>query len=342
MANEELTTALKGLGSSAVRPKLQIPFFYGTIDKDKLSYKNFLSQFNNAVDASGTLGKPAKLSYLKNSLKDYALSLIAHLTITEDNYDRALKILEDEFLDEELIVHEYFGKILNKACKYDPKFESLKSLINDLRACIFELQSYDLDFLEEDSPGLKLLSHIIFEKLPAVFKRALVNKVESNYPTLNDLFEHHNELIKTLISTSYKKESSESKTPSKPQSQNDKRSAPACNYSNQTVDKSTPSLSNFATSDTTVLQCKFCDSNEHKMFKCNKYSDYEPRKKRCVELELCTLCTNKNHTSKGCNYSKKAKTACFICKSTFHVPTMCPQRVVPGPKQVHKSYACSN
>ena len=109
------------------------------------------------------------MSYLKNSLKDYALSLIAHLTITEDNYDRALKILEDEFLDEELIVHEYFGKILNKACKYDPKFESLKSLINDLRACIFELQSYDLDFLEEDSPGLKLLSHIIFEKLPAGF-----------------------------------------------------------------------------------------------------------------------------------------------------------------------------
>ena len=56
--------------------------------------------------------------------------------------------------------------------------------------------------MEEDTPGCKLLSHIIFAKLPTSVKRDLLHKVHDNYPTLNHIFDNYREIIKTLVRVS--------------------------------------------------------------------------------------------------------------------------------------------
>ena len=46
-------------------PKLECKIFDGT-SKDKLEFKNFLTQFFNCIDACGTLSNANKLNYLRS------------------------------------------------------------------------------------------------------------------------------------------------------------------------------------------------------------------------------------------------------------------------------------
>ena len=55
--------------------------------------------------------------------------------------------------------------------------------VNECRAIIHDLKQYDIDLMEEDTAGCKLLSHIIFSKLPTSVKRELVHKVDNNDPS---------------------------------------------------------------------------------------------------------------------------------------------------------------
>ena len=202
---DALVSAIAKLQSNPVKPKLQCSQFSGK-EADKLEFKNFLIQFQNCVDAGGNLPGSAKLTYLWSYLTGYAYKIISHLSITDDNYDTAIDLLKDEFLDTEFIADEYFRQIIKASPKYDQSFENVRQYLNETRAALHELKSYNIDLLEENTSGNKLISHIIFDKLPNVIKRELVHKVDSNFPTVNQLFDNYNDILKTLIRTSYKRE----------------------------------------------------------------------------------------------------------------------------------------
>ena len=169
---------------------------------DKLEFKNFLLQFNNCVDSSGKLTDSSKLTYLRSFLSGYAFKVIAHLSISDDNYAVALTLLKDEFLDVPYIVDSRFQQILSMSPKFDPSFAGVRSYTNKCRAIVYELKQYQVNLLDVDSAGCKLLSHIVFSKLPASIKRELVHKVNNNYPSVEELFDNYKEIIQTLTRTS--------------------------------------------------------------------------------------------------------------------------------------------
>ena len=131
----------------------------------------------------------AILTYLRGYLTFYEFSVISHLSISNENYKAALDLLNAEFLDKEFIIEEYFTKIISNSPKYDPQFG------NETRACIHDLKNYGVDLLLNNSSGLKLISHIVFNKLPAILKRELVHKIGSNYPSFKELFDNYHDLI---------------------------------------------------------------------------------------------------------------------------------------------------
>src|SRR6201990_1309503 len=57
----------------------------------------------------------------------------------------------------------------------------------------------------EGSAGNSLLSHIVFNKLPIVFKKEIIHRVGNNYPSLNDLFTNYIEVVRTLTKVSSQK-----------------------------------------------------------------------------------------------------------------------------------------
>ena len=182
-------------------PKLTCKVFNGE-GEDKLEFKNFRLQFKNCVDACGKPSDSNKLTYLRSYLSGYAFKVISHLSISDDNYKVAMQLLEDEFLDIPFIINESFKQLVASSPKFDPSFAGVRSYVNECHALIHELRQYKVDLLDVDSAGCKLLSHLIFSKLPPSIKRELVHKVDDNYPTVVDLFEHYVEIIKTLVRTS--------------------------------------------------------------------------------------------------------------------------------------------
>ena len=239
----------------------------------------------------------AKLSLLKCYLTGYVAHLLSHLPLEEANYEVAIKLLTEEFLDIPLIVDEIFKQLLDASPKYDANFINVKQFLSETRADLSELRtSYNLDFFEEETPGFRIISHIIFAKLPSILQRELVHKVGTNYPTIKDIFDNYNETIKTLIKTSRKNNFNPKRNntyPSKEKNNNPKAES-----------KNVSALENFTTrADGIPSCCKLCKKDGHPMSCCSAYANAQTRQARCRELNLCTLCTSTRYKTKdwgGC------------------------------------------
>ena len=264
-------------------------------------------QFNNVMTAGGKLDDSAKLTYLRGYLTDYAFSVISHLSISNENYKAALDLLNAEFSDKEFIIEEYFTKIISNSPKYDPQFEDVKKYLNETRACIHDLKKYGVDLLLPNSSGLKHISHIVFNKLPAILKQELVHKIGSNYPSLTmlkQLFDNYHDLIKTIIRTSLKKKIFAQKSKTVSQGHDDHNtflSKPSSHFGEPTMyqqdsnPEGSSALQNFTTQSSAShprKPCKFCNVSSHVMYRCDKYNSHEARRQRCLEMGLCVLCTS--------------------------------------------------
>ena len=124
--------------------RLQCPKFRARMP-NKFEFKNFLAQFYNCV--SSVSSDKAKLSLLKSYLTGYAVQLISHLTLEEANYEVAIKLFTEEFLDIPLNVDEIFKQLLGASPKYNANFINVKQFLSETRSDLSELRtSYNLDF----------------------------------------------------------------------------------------------------------------------------------------------------------------------------------------------------
>ena len=119
------------LNSYIPPPRLQCPKFSGRTS-NKFEFKNFLAQFYNCV--SSVNSDKAKLSLLKSYLTGYAAQLISHLTLEEADYEFAIKLLTEEFLDIPLIVDEILKQLLEASPKYDANFINVKQFLSETQA----------------------------------------------------------------------------------------------------------------------------------------------------------------------------------------------------------------
>src|SRR5215469_6681748 len=79
-------------------PTLHCSKFSGT-SKDTNSFNVFYNQFMNVTGLRDGYSNATKLAYLSSYLSDYALSIISHLSIIDDNYLIAMELLKKEFLN---------------------------------------------------------------------------------------------------------------------------------------------------------------------------------------------------------------------------------------------------
>ena len=187
-------------------PPLECGTFSGK-EKDKFAFHTFLTQFDNVIGSRKNLSDSVKQTYLYGYLKDYALKVVKHLSISDANYHLALQLLKQEFLDVDYIIDETYKNILKAAPRvdFDHKYTSVSMYLSEIRSYLHELKVYNIDLLEEDTAGHSLISHVIFNKLPAILRRELVHRTDNNYPTISVIFSHYNEEIKTLSKTSFVK-----------------------------------------------------------------------------------------------------------------------------------------
>ena len=173
------------------------------MEKINLPFIIFLNQSNNVIDSKKHLSESAKLSYLIVYLTDYALKQVSHLSLTDSNYKMALNSLKEEFLDKKFIIDETLKNILKAmpSEEYDPEFLNIKYYLFEIKSYLYKLQQYNVDIFQESSSGNTLISHMIMNKLPKIVVKELINKINNNYPSLEQIFKSYNKVLKTLIRT---------------------------------------------------------------------------------------------------------------------------------------------
>ena len=141
---KEGDSSIFNIPSYILPPRLQCSKFSGRM-YNRFEFRNFLAQFYNCV--SSVSSDKAKSSLLKSYLTGYAAQLLSHLTLEEANYEVAIKLLTEEFLDIFLVVDEIFKQLLDASPKYDANFINVKQFLSETRADLSELRtSYNLDF----------------------------------------------------------------------------------------------------------------------------------------------------------------------------------------------------
>lgn len=292
-------------------PDLKCDIFTGE-NVSPTEFHGFLTQFNNIVGLRSDLSDSTKLTYLKSYLRGYALKLIQHLHINDTNFNIAIDLLTVEFLDKEAIVDDLFKKLLSLKCKHDGEFLGTKMYISEVRCLLNDLKIYEIDLLKTNS-AMRLISHLVFSKLPSSFKQELVRNVGSNYPYVKDIFDNYSEVIRVLnmkTSVSFVNNPNPSF-----------KSSRQVNFSNSSFVKTTEpeSVSNL-NFKTVNKYCKFCQCSGHSMLQCKKYPSYGDRIERCKFLGLCLKCSSQQHIVKNC---KQLDFQCNICKSNDHITALC-------------------
>ena len=92
--------------SSIHLPKLQLPNFDGNI----LRWPEFWDIYKSSVHRQD-IPKVVKYSYLKGVLRGSAASAITGVSITNEGYDVAIRILQEKFGNKEAIVEALYAKL---------------------------------------------------------------------------------------------------------------------------------------------------------------------------------------------------------------------------------------
>ena len=320
-------------------PPLQCSFFNGR-ERDKFAYPNFKQQFDNVIGSKKHFSNSAKLSYLISYLKGYALKQVSHLSISDDNYVIAWKLLDDEFLDKPFIIDETLKNILNAAPSndYDSEYSNVKLYISEVRSYLYELQKYNVDFLADDTPGNLFVSHIISNKLPKFILKELISRTEDNYPSLNLIFDSYKEVLKTLSRTN-----NANKKVKEFKKSSFKESAATQSTALQLKDEKIPTVQNFeaVVGKPSKFSCKLCLTDGHSIGSCDSFKTYEAKIARISELSLCPRCAGSGHSEGECYGNKgKMRFPCMVCKKREHITPLCPNRKAPtGSTKVNLCYA---
>ena len=292
-------------------PELKCQTFSGE-HSSQLEFHAFMSQFDNIIGLRTNITDSIKFTYLKTYLTGYALKLVNHLQITDANYNVAIDLLKTEFLNVPRLIDDILRKLIQIKPEFDPSFHKSREYLGEIRSLVSDLKLYELDFIS-DKAGCKLISRIVFNRLPVPFQQELARKINNNYPTLTDIFDNYVEVIATLNLRPNKQSIS---TPGKSVSRPNRLIVRSSTVSDGGEDRHpvSPPLS-------TPKMCKFCTGVGHTMLHCNKYASAEARRQRCDELRICRSCSSSRHPPAECK--KKLDFPCKFCKSREHISALC-------------------
>lgn len=342
VSRAELTHILKNISpkQEIKIPALKCSSFKG--ESDRFQFRSFILSFENTFGCRTDISSAAKLQYLKAHLGGFALRDIEHLSNVDENYPIALKILKDLYLDKQFIIDSLFHKIDSAPVLSGRNLDEVRAFISEVRAYIHELKEFGLDFLEEDTPGCKLVSHLVVDKLPSSFLRELKIDTKEEYPSINIIFDRYHHILKSLekfqmrniscSSTSFsRKNEKRNSSPRKEKklssfNASTKRSEKREEPSKPSTDMNRPSnTSGNRTSGTATssVDCKICSGN-HYMSSCTTYASPLERRERCIELGMCGNCSSLKHNSSKCPAKRFGLTRpCGLCRSRAHITALC-------------------
>ena len=281
-------------GKSSMKiPKITIKPFSG----DKLSYQLFKESFEAGVESKEEMSKIEKFVYLRSLLQGKAEQLVNGLSLTGENYETALKLLDERYGDKQGLINEHTSKLIKLSKVKDVSDTvALRELYDNI-----ECHVRNLDVLKPDclsTLGTMLIT-VIVEKIPEELRLLITRKFSNAEWDVRELLdEFKNEL------------SVREKCDIKPQQ----------NLTEKSKSHSQPSAMGLH-SGFSKISCAFCKGN-HYSDKCETITDICSRKESLRRSGKCFVCLKTGHMSRHCSMIK----TCFHCKEKGHNSALCEKK----------------
>ena len=285
-------------------PKLNME----TYDGNPLSYRSFMDSFESSVDSDTRLSDIDKFLYLRGLLRGKALSTIAGLKLTSENYGEAKELLRARFGDEKILKATFFGEILNlKPVTDASNVDRLRKLYDTIESSVRNLKS--LGVLSENFAAAIIPT--ILSKIPDTIRlevSKLTRGVDWDYDHVLEVI--NNELVareQCLFMTG-----TEGERPSR----GDRGSRDRERRGSDRIVTSGASLHGGLTKkDRPYKQskCVYC-GDSHKSLECDRVTDVDSRRDILRTEKRCYNCLKK-----GCRVSEcKSPYTCRHCQQKHH------------------------
>ena len=308
-------------------PKIQLKKFSGNL----LDWHSFWETFEQTIHKTNQLSKIEKFNYLLSYLEGPAFRAIKGLSITEQNYDVALKLLQDRYGDVQVIVNSHMDKLLSVRTVQVSDLKSLRSFYDFVTIHTRSLEGLGYD---EGKYGGILLP-LLLKKLPKDLKLKWADRCGQTQWKFSDLIsflekEIHN---REKVEVSEYRDNKTSKGSSKDMKKEHKNGVQDTSKE-YTQSSSFLVPSNNSTNKTLKFVCVYC-GERHKSQFCKKYTTLEQRRNLIKKQNLCFGCLKRGHLISKCTW------ACPICKGKHHV-SICSSNVRQNQNNTTNSKVTTN
>ncbi|CAB4040850.1 PREDICTED: uncharacterized protein LOC107340613, partial [Paramuricea clavata] len=290
---ESLSQSNGSKNKHAKLPKLVLNTFYG----EPTQWLSFWNCFESAVNKNDELSKVDKFNYLKSLLKGPAALTIAGLQLSAENYDTAVKLLQERFGNKQVIISGHMDSLLkitslnvsNDVKKLRQMYDKVETHVRGLQALEVPTESYG-----------SLLVPILMTKIPEDIRILLGRQIKEDKDWKLD------ELLRLLQEEIKNRERCEGikaiETPSENRERKYQRKDPS----------SLAAL--LAEEKAARIDCTYC-KQPHPTVECKVVTNVEARKQILMKQGRCFRCLKRNHIARDC----QTKTTCQKCSRKHHV-----------------------
>ena len=291
--------------SNAKLPKLRLDSFAG----NPVHWHSFWDSFQSAVHNNSKLMNVDKFSCLRSLLEGPAAAAIAGLTLTNENYVKAIEMLKERFGNKQVTITGHMETLTRT-----PKVESsgnikdLRSLYDQVESSIRGLESVGV---KQEMYGCFLLP-ILMQKLPEDFRILITRDQSSETWELKDIMDSFNKELKLREQCTFT-----TRVLSKPadrQPQQAQRQGKSFSSSCALLSGSRQASSQ----NNKTVWCAFF-RGQHQSTKCYIVTDPGARKQVLKDRGKCWLCLRSGHSVRNCTSGIQ----CFCCQSKEHHVSLC-------------------
>ncbi|GFY33508.1 integrase catalytic domain-containing protein [Trichonephila clavipes] len=275
--NQSSSHSLVSARSAEVKlPTLSLPIFSGVTEE----WLAFSDLFEAAVSNNNDLTGAQKLQYLKSSLKSDALKIINSLSITNDNFEIAWKLLKDRYFNKREIMSSLIKKFINITPLSGESSTQILNLIDSTKEFVRMLES--LEYMVDPTTDTLLMHMILFKLDPnsrTWFERTFSTDV---IPRLDELLQFLATQARSITNSTTKRN----------------------------VQRKVTLVASNAQS-----QCPLCNG-DHTLSRCDTFLklSVQGRSEFVKTNNVCFNCLTQFHSVKTC----KSKFRCKKCKKPHH------------------------
>ena len=253
---------------------------------------SFWDLYDSAIHSNPSISKVNKFNYLKSLLEGNAARAIKGLTLTNANYDAAIKILHDRFGKTQQTIAAHMDEILKIQACTNGRTSQLRYIYDKVSVHVRGLASLGVSSEQYGS----MLIPIIMTKLPSEIRLQIARKSSGDVWKIDELLD----TIKTEIEA---REVSDGV-----QSSLQQNKSPGGQHQSPRL----PAVGAFSNQDKPGkhIQCVYCKEH-HCSASCDRVINPNDRKNILKRDNRCFICLGIGHRSTRCESS--------VIRDTFNI-----------------------